>query len=85
MNQKIQLVRQAGRGSLTDLEKILSELAAPTLPTPLRAYTVATLPAAASWVGHAIYVSNGAAGQPIVAFSDGTNWLRCDTRDAVTA
>ena len=46
-------------------------------------YTFATVPSAV--VGGAIYVSNGAAGDPILAFSDGTNWLRSDTGAAVAA
>lgn len=52
-----------------------------TLPT----YTVAGVPAAASNARTLIYVSNGAAGSPVVAFSDGTNWLRCDTLAAISA
>ena len=51
------------------------------LPT----YTVAGVPAAASNARALIYVSNGAAGSPVVAFSDGTNWLRCDTLAAISA
>lgn len=54
-------------------------------PMTLATYTVATLPAAASYVGALIYVSDGAAGDPIVAFSDGTDWLRVDTKVAVAA
>ncbi|MBK7490958.1 MAG: hypothetical protein IPI17_02330 [Nitrosomonas sp.] len=42
-------------------------------------YTVATAPAATSIAGTLIYVSDGAGGNPVLAFSDGTNWLRCDT------
>jgi hypothetical protein len=38
------------------------------------AYTVATLPAAADNVGRTVYVSNGSAGSPCAAISDGTNW-----------
>jgi len=38
------------------------------------AYTVATLPAAASNVGRTVYVSDGSAGSPCAAISDGTNW-----------
>lgn len=46
-------------------------------------FTVATLPSpVASGI---IYVSDGAAGNPVLAFSDGTNWLRSDTRAAVSA
>jgi hypothetical protein len=52
---------------------------------PLPIYTVATVPAAAANTGRQIYVSNGAAGQPVVAFSNGTNWLRCDTRANISA
>lgn len=49
----------------------------------LTSYTVATLPSPR--VAGLIYVSDGAAGLPILAFSDGTNWLRSDTRAAVAA
>jgi hypothetical protein len=40
------------------------------LPT----YTVATAPSAVGQTGVIIYVSNGLAGAPTVAVSDGTNW-----------
>lgn len=39
----------------------------------------------ADHTGMVVYVSNGAAGNPILAFSDGTNWLRCDTLAAISA
>ena len=43
-------------------------------------FTVANAPAATtSGEGAMIFVDNGAAGSPVIAFSDGTNWLRCDT------
>jgi len=48
-------------------------------------FTVATVPAAADNTGGMIYVSNGAAGQPIIAFSNGSSWLRVDTRGAISA
>lgn len=41
------------------------------LPT----YTVASAPSAASLTGTLIYVSNGLAGAPCVAVSNGTNWI----------
>jgi hypothetical protein len=41
------------------------------LPT----YTVANAPSAASLGGTLIYVSNGLAGAPCVAVSNGTNWI----------
>lgn len=50
-----------------------------------QSYTVATLPSAAASTGAQVYVTDGAAGLPIMAFSDGTDWLRCDTRAAVAA
>ena len=47
-------------------------------------YTVATAPdAAVAGAGAVIYVSNGKAGDPILAFSNGTNWIRVD--DGATA
>jgi uncharacterized protein YaiE (UPF0345 family) len=46
-------------------------------------YTVATAPSAASIAGSLIYVSDGAAGSAILAFSDGTDWLRSDTGAAI--
>ena len=52
------------------------------LPT----FTVANAPdASAAGAGTLIFVSNGAAGDEIVAFSDGTDWLRVDTRAAIAA
>ena len=42
-------------------------------------YTVATAPAATDLDGTVIYVSDGAAGSPILAFSNGTDWKRSDT------
>ena len=55
-------------------------------PVALAVYTlgVANPPAAALHPGSLVYVSNGAVGLPIVAFSDGTNWLRVDTRTPVS-
>ena len=52
------------------------------LPT----FTVATAPSAvAAGAGTMIYVSDGAAGSPVVAFSDGTDFLRVDTLAAIAA
>ncbi len=38
-------------------------------------YTVATAPSAASIAGTIIYVSDGLAGAPCLAVSDGTDWI----------
>ena len=52
------------------------------LPT----FTVASAPSAsAAGAGTLIYVSNGAAGDAILAFSDGTDWKRSDTGATITA
>lgn len=49
-------------------------------------YTVATAPAASAYTaGTVIYVSNGAAGNPILAFSNGSDWLRSDTGGVIAA
>lgn len=48
-------------------------------------FTVANVPDATANVGAQIYVSNGAAGNPVMAFSNGTNWLRVDTLAAIAA
>ena len=49
---------------------------ATTVPT----YTVATAPSAVTaGAGTIIYVTNGVAGSPGLAFSDGTDWKRADT------
>jgi hypothetical protein len=46
---------------------------------------VAGLPAAASNTGKIYYCSNGAAGSPCLAYSNGTNWLRITLGAAVSA
>ena len=46
-------------------------------------YTVETAPEDAP-EGAVIFVSDGAAGDPILAFGDGTNWLRSDTGAAIS-
>ena len=49
-------------------------------------FTVATVPVATGVnTGGMIYVSNGANGSPIIAFSNGTDWLRVDTRGVIQA
>ena len=50
----------------------------------LDTHTVATVPLASAFTGSMIYVSNGAAGAPTLAFSNGTNWLRVDTLAAIS-
>jgi hypothetical protein len=50
-----------------------------TFPVCLPMHVVADVPPASAWPGAIIYVSNGAAGAPILAFSNGFQWLRSDT------
>lgn len=45
----------------------------------LPSYTVAALPVASGQTGRLVYVTNGAAGTAVAAWSDGTNWKRADT------
>ena len=60
-------------GPVTSTNGFVGDIKVPT-------YTVLTAPSAsAAGAGTLIYVSNGAGGQPILAFSDGTNWKRSDT------
>ncbi len=49
-------------------------------------YTVATAPSASdAGAGTIVYVSDGAAGSAILAFSDGTDWKRSDTGATIAA
>lgn len=50
----------------------------------LTSYTVSSAPTTET-AGKVIYVSNGANGSPVVAFGNGTAWLRCDTLGALSA
>ena len=50
----------------------------------LTSYTVSSAPATET-AGKVIYVSNGANGSPVVAFGNGSAWLRCDTLGALSA
>lgn len=48
-----------------------SIIGAAQLPT----YTVASAPSAAGLAGTIVYVSNGLAGAPCIAVSNGTDWI----------
>ena len=56
------------------LESEFASTAAASQPKTGNTFTVSTLPAAASNVGRVVYCSNGSAGSPCAAISDGTNW-----------
>ena len=57
---------------------------ATTLTIATGQYSGTTLLATAN-AGALVYVSNGASGNAIYAFSDGASWLRVDTRVAVSS
>lgn len=82
---KVQHATQAERGSKRDLGVLLHEQANPQHPTALATFAVADLPAAADYTGHAVFCSNGAAGSPCMAVSDGTNWKVADGSANVSA
>lgn len=51
----------------------------------LDTFTTANAPSASdAGAGSVIFVSDGAGGGPILAFSDGTDWLRSDTGAAIS-
>jgi hypothetical protein len=66
-------------GPVTSTNGFVGDITVPT-------YTVANAPSAASaGAGTLVFVSNGAAGTAILAFSDGTNWKRSDTGATIAA
>ena len=66
-------------GPVTSTDGFIGDIKVPT-------YTVATAPSASSaGAGTIVYVSDGAAGSAILAFSDGTNWKRSDTGGTIAA
>lgn len=66
-------------GPVTATNGFVGDIQVPT-------YTVASAPSASdAGAGTLIYVSDGAAGSAILAFSDGTNWKRSDTGATISA
>ena len=66
-------------GPVTSTDGFVGDIKVPT-------YTVASAPSAASaGAGPIVFVSNGAAGSAILAFSDGTDWKRSDTGATISA
>ena len=66
-------------GPVTSTNGFIGDIVVPT-------YTVASAPSAATaGAGTVVFVSNGAAGAAILAFSDGTNWKRSDTGGTIAA
>jgi hypothetical protein len=50
-----------------------------------QSFAVADVPAAADHDGALIHCSNGAAGNPCLAYSNGTNWLQIAIGSAISA
>ena len=71
--------------TLSSTAATLSSVANFGTPVFLPIYAVAGVPAATSYTGAVIYCSNGASGTAILAYSNGTNWLRADTFGTITA
>lgn len=66
-------------GPVTSTAGFIGDIKVPT-------YTVANAPSAATaGAGTLVYVSNGAAGAAILAFSNGTDWKRSDTGATISA
>ena len=66
-------------GPVTSTAGFIGDIKVPT-------FTVATAPSAApAGAGTVIFVANGAAGAPILAFSDGTNFKRSDTGGTIAS
>ena len=66
-------------GPVTSSDGFVGDIKLPT-------FTVATAPSAsASGAGTLIFVSDGAAGSAILAFSDGTNFKRSDTGATISS
>ncbi len=81
-----------GKGGSDSVNAVLSEVDARLDKTEVgnfqfETFTVATLPNAAtpSNARRVVFVSNGNAGQPCLAVSNGTNWLRIVFGAAVAA
>ena len=66
-------------GPVTSTDGFIGDIKVPT-------YAVANAPSASdAGAGTIVFVSNGAAGSAILAFSDGTNWKRSDTGATISA
>jgi len=66
-------------GPVTSTAGFIGDIKVPT-------FTVATAPSAATaGAGTVIFVSDGAAGAAILAFSDGTNFKRSDTGGTIAS
>jgi hypothetical protein len=78
---------QLCKGSTVPTDALIIDSAKTESMRPIKfpTFTVTTVPSASLvGAGTMIYVSNGAAGAPVMAFSDGTSWKRCDTLAAIS-
>lgn len=77
------VLRRALFTALFEILGTINALIVPVDPSRLAIFTVATVPAAADWLGALIHVSNEAGGA-VPAFSDGTNWRRVTDRAVIS-
>lgn len=82
-NRELGALYDDSTGVLATLAARITALEVPAGPVPLKAYTVAGLPAAVGYAGRMVYVSNESGG-PVPAYSDGTNWRRVTDRAVVS-
>ena len=69
----------AMKAANSDGKQFSREAVSPVLPGA----AVATMPPATAHAGAIMYCSNGAAGSPCLAYSNGTDWLRITLGAAV--
>ena len=74
-------IQQWARQLSQQVEKVLNGLVADINASPVRAYTVATLPSPTE-TKRVILVLDETGGA-VLAFNDGTNWRRCTDRNIV--
>jgi hypothetical protein len=79
MQRVLKMASTTFSGPVTSTAGFIGDIKVPT-------YTVATAPSASdAGAGTLVYVSNGAAGAAILAFSNGTDWKRSDTGATIAA
>jgi hypothetical protein len=70
---------ERGKNGSKSLQAIVDDI------VQLDSFTVATAPAAAAHARKVIYVTDGAAGSPCLAVSNGTSWMRVLIGAAIAA
>lgn len=79
----LQSLQDLERGQSLVINAIIDEVKSPMGPTGLKSYVKTSLPAAATYTGAMIFVTNDIGGST-PAFSDGTNWRRTADRNIIS-